>query len=258
MSKLAPEVRDAIQAKVDKYPTGWISGFAGYTIFDKTSPKPFRTENNGGCHYYVGYSTPGQIVVNAHKPNLHGANKEFTLAVARDMPFSHGVLNRSNEDEILKHASVIDVDLVGPGGALWLCKAFRYNVEDTFRIPTWNKLMAEGLKPFQAFIGASILDFMGNAQYGTTHNSLFGYGPPDELRKSYDEFQRGYFAHSQVSRSHYWSYSTPRPHWGDSKSVKVKQSDGWGGFIESTKPGSMKEFAAKLKEIFEGDPSNVK
>lgn len=257
MSKLDPAVRDAIQAQVDKYPTGWASGFAGYTIFSKTSTKPRTVENNGGCHYYVGYSKPGEIVVNAHKPTLHGSNKEFTLAVARDMPFSHGVLNRSNEKEILNHASVIDVDLVGPGGALWLCKAFRYNVEDKFRIPTWNSLMNEGLKPFQAFIGASILDSMGNAQYGTTHNCVFGYGTPAQLRASYDELQAGFIGDAQASRSHYISYSA-RSHWGDSKCRKVKKPDGWGGFIETTEPGNMKEFAAKLKEIFEGDPSNVK
>ena len=46
--------------------------------------------------------------------------------------------------------------------------------------------------------------------------------------------------------------------WGDLQGKLVKKPDGWGGYIESREVGGVKEYAATLKEIFEGDPKNVK
>jgi hypothetical protein len=150
------------------------------------------------------------------------------------------------------------MEVVGKGGVLWLCKAFRHFEEDTWKIGTWTQLREEGLDGLQAFIGADILDSLGRPATGFTHTGLFTYQEPEKLREIYDKIRTvGKIEDTRAAQGTY-SYLKPVEQWGSLKSKTIKKPDGWGGFITVHQPCEPKEYAAKLKEIFEGDPKNVK
>lgn len=261
MSEISKAALKAIEKCVSDFPENWISGICAFMILNRKDGKHCKgsREDSGPCHYGLSLMTGDEIVVNAHKPDLQGRYPDFIKWVSRESPFSHGVLNKNNEDELLNHASVIDVELVGTAGCLWLCKAFRYAVEEPFRIKTWRLLKEQGLNGLQAFIGASILTSLGEAQWRPSHASLFSYGDPETVRKYYDTFQtikklEGFEA-AQVD----WNTSSGYTKvWGSLKHKVERKPDGWGGYIEIKTPVDVKEYAQKLKEIFEGDPKNVK
>jgi hypothetical protein len=253
MKDVSDKARKAIEEAVAFYPDGWTAGVAAYWIIDPVKGEEgYSNKSNGACHYGVCYHSRGKIVVNGHK----NFDPELTLWTARESPFCHGVLNADNTNELLNHAMVIDVRIVGQGGALWLCKVGRSNTENTWQLPTWHKLRNEGLNGLQAFIGASILNKEGSPQYGATHGGLFGYASPVKLRGWYDELTTIKMIDGPNASRDF--YSADRLTWGSLKGARVKRPDGWGGFTEITVPCDTKEYAAKLKEIFEGDPKNVK
>src|SRR5690348_5002763 len=194
------------------------------------------------------------IVVNANNDRWQRDHKDFLLWAACESPFSHGVLNRKNKDEILNHATVLDTREIGRGGALWVCKAIRHFKEDTHVPKTWDLLMEHGLTGLQAFIGADILDSTGKPRPGQSHTGLFGYGTPSQLRKIYDEMLG--IKEIRNSNAHRGG-NFGAAQWGSLKSRKVRKPDGWGGFTERDVPCDVKEYVAQLKEIFEGDPKNV-
>lgn len=262
MTAISEKAQEEIKKAVEGYPKHWSMDrspyYCAFGVIDKvTGVWSYGPSTGSACHarLYLVKTTPS-IVVNAHDPAFHGKNPEFTLWACRESPFAHGVLNKDNEDELLNHASVFDGEEIGQGGCLWLGKALRYCVEDTFRVPVWYKLREEGLDGFQAFIGCSILDLAGQPTNWTSHNSLFSYGSPESLRKNYDEIRNiGRIDDSQAARQ---GQNNGGIIWGSLKSKKEKRPDGWGGFTEVDVPCDVKEYASKLREIFEGDPKNVK
>lgn len=265
MAEISKEVRNKIQKEVLAYPKTWTHGICAYKAFLRDSGKnhsiPYRTTTTGDiCHAGVS-SLPNEcILVNAHKPAWSKKNPEFLRWCARESPFSHGVINRDNEKEIFNHASVIDLQEVNKGGALWLCKAFRHFEENSFILNTWDKLRNEGLDGFQAFIGADILLETGLPAFNNTHVSLFAYDTPSNLRKWYDEIRTARkLANTNVNRGDYnYGRVNGAKNWGCMQGKARRKSDGWGGFTEILEPGSPKDYAACLKEIFTGDPKNVK
>lgn len=251
ISKVA---QDAIEEAVKSYPENWKGGVCAFSYINKISGESNGERQVGPCHYYLINCQDEHVVVDARKPGLHGINKDFTLWVSRESPYSHGVLNKDDEKQLINNAMTIDVEKVGRGGALWLCKASRHFKEDTWVPGFWSQLREQGLDGLQAFIGASILDANGEKRYGTTHVALYGYGSPVNLRKTYDKVKEG-------KKLETFAVSTSLPFgdkpWGDMKGGVVKKPDGWGGFIQMPCPGDAKNYAAMLKEIFEGDPKNV-
>ncbi|HEY6020844.1 MAG TPA: hypothetical protein VIY48_13380 [Candidatus Paceibacterota bacterium] len=206
------------------------------------------------CHAPLFSSPDDAIIVNAHQPAWAQQNPDFIRWVARESPFAHGCLDRG-EDELFNHASVLDNKAIGKGGVLWLCKAFRHFEEDTWKPGTWLKLRELGLNGLQAFIGASILSETGQPARVNSHVSLFCYKDPRTVRGFYDEMcsVKKLDGHN-VNRG---GYNGDRSNWGSLAGKPVRMSDGWGGFTERMKPCEPTEYAAKLREIFEGDPSNV-
>lgn len=242
------------------YPGKWRSGVACFTFVNKKDAKEPTQAYSGGaaCHGGLTSRVVGYYVINAHKPGLHGKYPDFVKWVCREAPFSHGVVNKDNDKEILSQGIIIDGDLVGSAGALWLVKALRHTVEDTFRIPVWEKLRTAGLDDLQAFIGCSILDTTGEPQRNRTHCGLFQYSTPGNLYAWYQELLKEKVrTGSDASRPPGW----PSPFWGKVWGTlgykTVKKSDGWGGFTEIKEPSDPTEFVEKLKMIFAGDYKNV-
>lgn len=261
-SKLSPAVLDAVNKTVEGYPKKWTHGICAYTAIlrdtgDEAKVRYDRGNANGDvCHAGLSYyDVNDPIVVNAHKKEWHKKNPEYVLWACKETPFAHAVINRDNDEQLLKHACAMDAGEMGLGGVLWMCKVIRHFTEDTHVPGFWDKLRNCGLDGLQAFIGADILDAAGGARHGCTHTSLFGYGTPKELRETYDKIRNTtQIDHMRVAKSHGYEGRT----WGSLKGKKVKKPDGWGGFIEKDAPCDPKEYAALLKEIFEGDPNNVK
>lgn len=251
---ISPEAKEAIQQRVLSYPDNWVCHICAFDMIDRISGKSLCAYNirGGACHGSLTRTEP-YICVNAHKPTF---DKDLTLWVARESPFAPGVLNAHSEDELLNHAMVIDSDVVGHGGALWLCKVIRCNTEDDWKIVTWKKLQEHGLDGLQAFIGASILGPQGFPLETQTHCGLYTYVNPELLRQWYDEIRTMKRNDTIDAQRNKWQ-SGGWPNWGSLAGKKVKKPDGWGGFTEVTEPCDVKDYASKLKEIFEGDPKNV-
>jgi len=262
---ISKEAWDQIQKTVNSYPKEWKHGVCAFQIINRESGKIENRRNSpigDVCHaglvYTVVNDWTAPIVVNAHKDTWQRKNREFLLWVAQEAPFNHGVLNRTNEDELLNHAAVLDLGLIGKGGALWHCKAMRHFTEDEYKLKTWTSLREKGLDGLQAFIGADILNVEGFPYTSCTHVGLFGYCDPTDLRKFYDEIRNEKrIDGSNAAKSKYYDQNK-KPNWGSLTCKLEKKPDGWGGFIEIRRPCDATEYAAKLKEIFEGDPKNVK
>lgn len=257
--QISPEVQAQIERIVANYPAQWNTDLVcAYTSISRDTGRDYGKDTEGGdvCHARIPKDN-NYITINAHAKEFQGKNPDFTMWVAQGSPFAHGVLNGQNRDQILNHASVLDAEEIGYGGVLWMCKAFRHFTEDTWKPKMWSQLCNEGLTGLQAFIGSDILNsegMMGDAY--PTHVGLFGYGDPKHVRHVYDEFCR-------IQRIDDFNASRPWKgghvkNWGDMHGKMVKKSDGWGGFIEVREPGKAKDYAAILKEIFEGNPANVK
>jgi hypothetical protein len=260
---LTPEVNEIVKKAVEAYPKAWTSRSStqvcAFSMFSKKTGASKGDHRVGAvCHNAFSYGARNDlIVVNAHLPEWN--NKDFLLWATQESPFAHGVLNRNDADELINHAAVLDADVIGNGGALWVCKAVRHFMEDTWVPDTWSKLREYGLDGLQAFIGADILNKDGGPK-GGTHVGLFSYGPPKKLRANYDEIRNlksisGGNAYRNGGYNIYGDSGVKI--WGSLKGKKVKMDDGWGGFIEKYAQCEPKEYAEQLKEIFEGDPSNV-
>lgn len=256
---MKPELKKVVDKLVHGYPAEWTHGVCAYDAYTKETVRNFNRGSRNGdvCHAGLNYLREPCVVVNAHRPDWFRRNPEFVKWVINESPFSHGILNRENDEEWQNHAAVFDSEIIGKGGVLWTCKALRHFEEDTHKPGIWDKLRNEGLTGLQAFIGADIINADGDAQTNNTHVSLFRYADPVTLRKWYDEFVKiKQIDTTEAYRGGYVAYGGRQ--WGTLGYTIEKKKDGWGGFIEKKVPSHPKEFAAKLKEIFEGDPKNVK
>lgn len=253
MIAISEVAQKAIDTQIEAYPEDWKGGVCAFAYIDKINGNVAGERKIGACHYALCSAGDTHVVVDARNPEVHGQNKDFTLWVSRESPYSHGVMNKDDEKQLLNNAMTIDVEKVGKGGALWLCKASRHFKEDVHVPGFWSQLREQGLDGLQAFIGASILDLTGKFRSGTTHVALYGYGSPKALRDTYERVKKG-------EKLETFSVSVSLPFtesWGDMTGKMIKKPDGWGGFVQIQAPGDAKEYAAALKEIFEGDPKNV-
>lgn len=259
MTEISAKAQDAIAKTVNSYPEKWSHGICALGMIDRERGTVTGPLTGYICHAHLNHpNREDLIVVNGHKAEWHKLNPEYIKWVATGSPFSHGVLNRDNMKEIFNHASVFDMEKIGKGGCLWLGKAFRYFVEDKWKPGYWDLLRNEGLDGLQAFIGASILDGGGNPM-SYSHVNLVGYCSPSDLRKVYDQLREMKKNTTSTAASGSVNHGVEQgKNWGCLKGRVVKKPDGWGGFIEKQEAGDAKEYAAQLKEIFEGDPKNVK
>jgi hypothetical protein len=254
-------VVDAVDKSVKTYPEKWTGGVCAYVLHDReTGANLGGRPCNGACHASISYMNQesrekDSILVNAHKYEWHQKSPDFLRWVARDCPFSRGFLNGDNEKEIFEHAGVIDMKEVGHVGALWMVKAIRHFQEEPWKIDYWNLLYEKGLDGLQAFIGCDILDGKGSPNLYSTHCGLFSYKSPTEIRKMYDTTRA--WTKLEDCPATQGSYGMTQ-NWGSLSMKTVQKSDGWGGFIEYSVPCDATEYVEKLKEIFEGDPKNVK
>lgn len=267
VAPISEEAWKTIQERVEGFPGGWRPSSCtpcAFGFVDRRNGAASGPWSGAACHASLAYGIRdvpnpkgGMIVVNSLQPSWGIKNPDLLFWLAREAPFSNGILNSDKDYEILNHAVVIDIAQTGQAGALWLCKAFRHFAEDTWKLDTWSLLREEGLTGLQAFIGADILTKEGNPNAHGSHVSLFCYGSPEGLRKDYDEIRsKTYLAGNQAARG-FGGYYEGVKYWGGLKHKKRKIPDGWGGFTEVSSPCSVKEYASQLKEIFEGDPKNV-
>lgn len=253
------EIKKLVEQLVDEYPAQWTHGVCAYDAYDKETGENFGRGSRHGdvCHAGLNYIKTPNVVVNAHRADWYRKHPEFAKWVITECPFSHGILNRENDKEWQNHAAVLDTGLIGKGGALWVCKAMRHFVEDTWKPGVWDKLRNEGLNGLQAFIGADIIDGQGAPLLSNSHVSLFRYDRPSVLREWYDEIrEKKKITGDNANKGQYVRYDGYA--WGALGFKIEKKKDGWGGFIEKRVPCEVKKFAHELKEIFEGDPKNVK
>lgn len=262
MAEIKPEIQDEINKTVKSYPGAWKTGVCAFRMIDPTTglpPPGYRNPVNGDvCHAALSYYHKGgdPIVINAHKPDWYKTNPDFMRWVARESPFARGVLN--SDDEVFNHASVLDCREIGTAGALWLCKAFRHFVEDTWKPATWTKLREAGLDGLQAFVGADILLADGSPSKNNTHVSLFCYRSPCNLRKDYDRIKAGLKLDGGNASSGFHYDGNGIKNWGSLAGKKKRKADGWGGYTMVSVPCEPKEYVETLREILEGDPKNVK
>lgn len=258
---------DPVVKSVDKavqaYPNRWTGGLCAYVLIDRETGVELAggRPSNGACHGSISYMNhagkeKNSLLVNAHKYTWHQQSPDFIRWVARDCPFSRGWLNRDDEKEIFEHAGVIDMQEVGHVGALWMVKALRHFQEEPWKIDYWNLLHEKGLDGLQAFIGCDILSPTGEPQAYATHCGLYSYCSPTALRKKYDLTKS--WKKLEGTQACQGGGDGAIPSWGSLAMKTVKKSDGWGGFIEHKVPCDATEYVEKLKEIFEGDPKNVK
>lgn len=260
MEAISKDALEKLNKVLDKEPGDW-RGSANipcrFGLFNREGA-PNRNMSGHACHALINnYCNGEQIIINSHGSKF-AKYPEFISWVCRESPFAHGVLNKDEEKRLLNNGMIIDSSLVGKGGALWLCKAARHCVEDVWTIPLWRRLQEYGLDPLQAFIGADILNLGGKPKVSHSHCSLFRYDTPHSIRAFYDEIRNSKKIDTRnVNRPNGWNYFQGKS-WGELTSKKEKRSDGWGGFTEVDVPCDPKEYVDKLKEIFEGDPKNVK
>lgn len=217
------------------------------------------------CHASVRRYTDDVIMINVHHPGFQGAYPEYTKWLAKEGPFSHGVLNKDNDAQILGKGIAIDVAAVGKGGALWLAKAMRYPIEAKWTPPLWLKLREQGLTGLEAFIGAAILDAEGKPKKQRGHCGVFAYGTPKELFDWYQEFSQPNLKNDTNNPSRPEDGSSIRSYedrkidcWGSVAFIEEKKSDGWGGYTVVKRPADPKDYCDKLKTIFKGDYKSVK
>jgi hypothetical protein len=258
--EISEKAQKAIQEAVNAYPKAWNYHVCAFVILNrKTGENVGGTKTGTVCHADVTYRAADEaIVVNGHKAAWSTKNNiDYLRWCVLEAPFTHGILNRDNEKQLLGQASVIDTAIVGKGGALWLCKALRHFMEDTHKPKVWSKLRDQGLTGLQAFIGCDILTEEGGPSFGNTHVSLFSYSDPSKLREFYDELMKIEKNDTNNANRGGYAYGKKMENWGSLAGKVEKKPDGWGGFTEVKRPCDVKEYAAKLKEIFEGDPKNV-
>jgi hypothetical protein len=263
MDKPTDKALESAHEVVMGYPKNWTgSRVCAYDAVDRTTGAREavrygrRNAHGDVCHAGLTYyEKKNVLVINAHKAEWQDTNPEYLKWCVTEAPYTHGVLNKDNLDELLGHGSIIDMGEIGQAGTLWICKAVRHFTEDTWVPETWEKLREQGLTGLQAFIGADILDAAGSPK-GITHTGLIGYSTPANLRKVYDTLIHA--KHKEGNQaSHAFGYGAVGKVWGSLTGKTVRKPDGWGGYTEVKKPCDAKEYAAQLKEIFEGDPSNV-
>lgn len=259
VAEISQEAAKAVEKAVASYPNHWRRGISAFYMIDRKTGANSGPSAGDVCHADLSYGERGRnknvIVVNGHKSDWKDLNSDFLLWVTQGSPFSHGVLNRDQKKELLDHASVMDTEIIGTGGALWLCKALRHFVEDTWKPEIWSKLRNEGLDGLQAFIGSDILTAEGRPYNACTHVSLFGYASPAHLRATYDKVRE--LKRIDGGQAACLGNFNAKE-WGSLAGKMVKKPDGWGGFVEVRRPGEAKDYAQLLKEIFEGDPNNVR
>lgn len=260
---ISQQARDKISEVISLYPKAWINPAperpCAYSTVDRVTGSWERKGHHKGsaCHsglWGVGFS---EIVVNGHKDTVQGQFPEFIKWVANEAPFSNAVLNKDNDKEIVNQGAVIDTSLVGKGGVLWLCKAFRYAFEEPDCVRHWYSLRDGGLEDgLQAFIGASIVNKEGLPRPVRTHCSLFSYDTPENIKSFYDKVLTWKNEDSREVSMINLKYAADN--WGSLAFKEVSVSDGWGGFTVKKVPSDPKEYIEKLRTIFEGDYKDVK
>lgn len=256
-------VVEVVDKNVHQYPEKWSGGVCAFVLIHReTGVSLGGRAVNGACHATISYmghddvARKEALLVNAHKFDWHQKSPDFIRWVARDCPFSRGFLNRDDEKEIFEHAGVIDMKEVGHIGALWMVKALRHFQEEPWKIEYWNLLHEKGLDGLQAFIGCDILNGDGSPSPYPSHCGLYSYTSPEKLRKKYDTTKS--WVKLEGGPACQGGYEKPDKVWGSLDMKTIQKPDGWGGFIEHKVPCDATEYVEKLKEIFEGDPKNVK
>ena len=290
-------VMKEVEDYLEEAPKLWTGGLAGFLTFRKDLSSwgregNFKTLKNYSSTVYVGGQNPYKalpvfgyvanapchaslasytydekrqvkkdtnvISVLAMKESVSKKNPEFVKWVAQQSPASVGVVNKDNIDEILNNGLVVDREIVGQRGALWLGKALRYLTEDRHREKLWTRLMDAGADDgMVAFIGASILSDAGGPS-GRTHCSLSAYPKvKEDLKTIYHYFHDvGPHDDNDASATGFKALSIYERDgstiWGDLKGRTEKVDDGWGGFTEKRVPGDAKEFVHILNETIKG------
>jgi hypothetical protein len=250
--KLPQKVLDAIKS----YPAQWTGGICAYAYVSRDGQHTLYDDNHAchaglsilsGNHWVKDDKYLNSYVILACSDKYQGKHPEFVKWVCRESPYAYGVLNADNEDEILNHGVVVDSELVGQRGCLWLGKALRYCREDTWRPGLWETFVANGLDGLAAFIGCSMLTEAGRPS-GGTHNSLFVYRTPKEIHDWYKKFskpaEKADDSDAAQGRMH-----GAAPSWGELGFKIEKKSDGWGGFTEKRVPADPKNFCEVLDRI---------
>lgn len=247
----------AVQEYVAVASATWASKICAYVIFKKSDGSVASDYRAGNiCHASLNYrGSDDRVVVLAQKPVA--GTEDFVRWVCRASPFSHGVLNKDNDDELLNHAVVVDLGQVGMGGALWLAKALRYNSEDTWRPGVWNKLVEAGLDNLSSFVLCSMLANNGTVNAGG-HNSLFYTMTKAEFRVALAEFNKPELKNITSKATYpykydYYNVAQVEEYWWSVKAGKpLKKPDGWGGYIEVPQPGSFADLVPVVNEILKG------
>lgn len=263
MDKPSDKALESAHKVVMGYPKNWTGRLVcAYDAVDRETGQPIHVKYGRGnakgdvCHAGLSYfDKKDALVINAHRDDWQKKHPEYLKWCITEAPYTHGVLNKDDLDEVLGHGAILDMGEIGQAGVLWVCKAVRHFTEDVYVPETWENLREQGLTGLQAFIGADILDITGVPKC-LTHTGLVSYSTPANLRKVYDELRTAKCKEGNQAAQGF-GYGGVGKVWGSLAGKTVRKPDGWGGYTEVKKPCGAKEYAAQLKEIFEGDPKNV-
>lgn len=251
----------------EEAPKLWRNGPCAGVIFNKDGKEVKSAKSGDICHYWV---RPGHARGNAEliasatseKRRSHGdADVEFMKYILNDNPIGQFIVNKDDLSSITNGAILIDAKDAGYERTLWLCKVFRYCVEEPYRVKTWNSLVNLGVEPLMALIVASVYSSSMLPEAYTSHATVFANPKSqDDLAEAYKKRHEprdsGEYD-AELCKNEYNVFYGNKKGWSDGvgnffKAMKVRQEkipDGWGGFTYKTVGQTFEDFAKYLIDL---------
>lgn len=269
------EALEAGMKYTEEAPKIWTHGVCAGVIFNKEGKETRHPKSGDICHYWVrpeeggGYGRRAdpnttELICSAtsEKRRANGSiDEEFMKYILHGNPLGQFVINRDDLSSIKHGAILIDAKDAGYERTLWLCKVFRYMVEETDRPRLWYNLVNRGVEPLMALIAASVYRESLIPSTYTTHCSVFDNPKKeDDLVEAYKKEHKprdsGIYD-AELCRNEYNVFYGNKIGWSVVsgnlfKAMDVRQEkvpDGWGGFTYKKIGGTIDDLAKFLIDL---------
>lgn len=282
MVKVTKEVLDKCKKALIKHSAEWNYGVCEGLVGDILTGST-RDGGNTACHAWVsnafraikenrygGWSKPYSegakpfLILDCHtqpgRTTISCTRKAadfLILWMARESPFSEYVLNRDDEESLLKGGVIL---LCGPGGlthaeTVWICKVLRFKTEGLKAADNFMELVKGGVDGMLAIYVASLVRTKSGATFGYTGPE--GHSTVIDLGTSVAGFVTRKLNKNASCTAEVFGYGRS----GSFTKVKdfcksIRKPDGWGGtttgegatdLVERVLEWQEKEFGDLLK-----------